>query len=59
MIVAEVSRHEQSKVGEPEVERNPNPLPQTINSRVLTSGAVFKLCPRTSEPRREACRRGP
>lgn len=50
MIAAEVSRHECSKLGEREVEKNPNPLHQIINSKVLISSAVLEFSPSISDP---------
>lgn len=49
MIAAEVSRRECSKLGELEVERNPNPVHQ-INSKVLLSSAVLEFSPSISDP---------
>lgn len=50
MIAAEVSRRECSKLGELEVERNPNPVHQIINSKVLLSSAVLEFSPSISDP---------
>lgn len=51
MIVAEVSRHECLKLGEPEVERNPNLLRQTVDSRVLTSSACSHSAREQASPK--------